>query len=74
MESDQSLRLERALGTLPTEQRELIALKLDADLTFMEIGDLLGISSNTAASRYRYALEKLRAFLQERRNGRLPPT
>jgi RNA polymerase sigma-70 factor, ECF subfamily len=63
-DGDRSLRLERALETLPPEQRELIALKLDARLTFAEIATLLGISSNTAASRYRYALEKLRAVLQ----------
>jgi RNA polymerase sigma-70 factor (ECF subfamily) len=55
--------LERALAALPAEQRELIALKVDADLTFVEIADLLGISANTAASRYRYALDKLRSAL-----------
>jgi RNA polymerase sigma-70 factor (ECF subfamily) len=62
---DRSLRLEEALRHLPEEQRELIALKVDAGLTFVEIAGLLGISPNTAASRYRYALEKLRAALQE---------
>jgi RNA polymerase sigma-70 factor (ECF subfamily) len=65
MEADRSLRLERALEILPPAQRELIALKVDAGLTFTEIATLLGISSNTAASRYRYALEKLRAVLLE---------
>ncbi len=65
VDAERSLRLERALGTLPAEQRELIALKLDGGLTFAEIATLLGISANTAASRYRYALEKLRAALQE---------
>jgi RNA polymerase sigma-70 factor (ECF subfamily) len=65
IDADQSMLLERALGTLPGEQRELIALKIDAGLTFAEISNLLGISANTAASRYRYALEKLRAVLEE---------
>jgi RNA polymerase sigma-70 factor (ECF subfamily) len=65
VDADRSLRLERALEALPAEQRELIALKLDAGLTFAEIATLLGINANTAASRYRYALEKLRAGLQE---------
>jgi RNA polymerase sigma-70 factor (ECF subfamily) len=63
--TEQSVRLEQALRRLPAEQRELVALKVDAGLTFAEIAGVLGISPNTAASRYRYALEKLRAALQE---------
>ena len=53
----------RALGALPVEQREVIALKIDGELTFAEIGLAMGTSANTAASRYRYALEKLRQTL-----------
>jgi RNA polymerase sigma-70 factor, ECF subfamily len=64
-EGDRAVRLELALRELPVEQRELVALKIDGGLTFGEIGGLLGISPNTAASRYRYALEKLRAALEE---------
>ena len=64
-EADSVVRLERALRTLPAEQRELVALKVDGGLTFAEIAALLGLSPNTAASRYRYALEKLRAALKE---------
>jgi RNA polymerase sigma-70 factor (ECF subfamily) len=64
-EDEQALRLERALLALPPEQREIIALKIEGDLTFAEAATVLGISPNTAASRYRYALEKLRAALQE---------
>ena len=41
----------------------MIALKIDGGLTFAEVAALLGVSANTAASRYRYALEKLRAAL-----------
>ncbi|HEY1375490.1 MAG TPA: sigma-70 family RNA polymerase sigma factor, partial [Gemmataceae bacterium] len=58
-------RLEKALAALPAPQRELVALKVDGGLTFAEIAACLGISPNTAASRYRYALEKLRAALGE---------
>ncbi len=57
-------RLERALRSLPAEQREVIALKIDGQLTFAQIGRTLGVSVNTAASRYRYALEKLRTTMQ----------
>ena len=56
-------RLERAVRTLPEEQREVLALKLFEDMTFAEIAASLGISPNTAAGRYRYALEKLRRVL-----------
>ena len=43
----------------------MVALKIDGGLTFAEIAAVIGISANTAASRYRYALEKLRAALAE---------
>lgn len=56
--------LRGALASLPPEQREVIVLKIDAELTFAEIGRVLGISPNTAASRYRYALERLREQLR----------
>lgn len=49
-----------ALRQLPPEQAEVVALKVWHELTFAEIGEALGISLNTAASRYRYALDKLR--------------
>jgi RNA polymerase sigma-70 factor (ECF subfamily) len=61
---DRSERLDRALRDLPADQREVIALKIDGGLTFAEIAACLGVSPNTAASRYRYALEKLRADLK----------
>ena len=64
LEIEQAVRLERALARLPLQQRELVALKVDGGLTFVDIGLMLGISPNTAASRYRYALEKLRAALE----------
>ena len=57
--------LGRALRTLPAEQRDVIALKIDGGLTFVQIGQVMGTSGNTAASRYRYALEKLRGLLDE---------
>ena len=57
-------RIERALASLGAPQREVIALKIDGGLTFAEIASVLGVSANTAASRYRYALENLRAMLR----------
>jgi RNA polymerase sigma-70 factor (ECF subfamily) len=38
----------------------VIALKIDGGLTFAEIASVLGTSINTVASRYRYAIEKIR--------------
>jgi RNA polymerase sigma-70 factor, ECF subfamily len=53
-----------ALARLPRDQREAIVLKIWHEHTFEEIGELLGISPNTAAGRYRYGLQKLRACLK----------
>jgi RNA polymerase sigma-70 factor (ECF subfamily) len=63
---EQSFRsaLSRALGTLPLEQRAVVHLKLWEGLTFEAIADVLNISANTGASRYRYAIDKLRERLR----------
>jgi len=53
-----------ALGELPAEQRAVAHLKLWEGLTFAEIATALAISPNTAASRYRYALDKLQTLLR----------
>lgn len=55
--------LEEAMKTLPDEQRSVAQLKLCDGLTFEEVAEAQGIPLNTAASRYRYALEKLRSLL-----------
>jgi RNA polymerase sigma-70 factor, ECF subfamily len=64
IDTERAEQLERALRSLPAEQRELIALKIDGALSFAEIAEVLNISPNTAASRYRYAIEKLRIALE----------
>lgn len=56
--------LDDALGQLPEEQRTVVHLKLWEGLTFDAIAQLLGLSPNTAASRYRYGVGKLRILLQ----------
>ena len=56
--------LAAAVERLPNEQREVVILKIWNELTFAEIGHVLEISQNTAASRYRYALGALRKILQ----------
>lgn len=48
-----------ALRCLPTEQSEVVVLKIWEEMTFAEISEILDVSPSTVASRYRYALEKL---------------
>ena len=57
-------QLADALGELPEEQRAVVHLKLWEGLTFDAIASLLGLSPNTAASRYRYGVDKLRERLR----------
>ncbi len=56
--------LAAALGQLPAEQRAVVHLRLWEGLTFEQIAELLGIPLNTAASRYRYGIDKLRERLR----------
>ncbi len=56
--------LSRALSYLPDSQKEVITLKTYGELSFTEIGKLLSIPRDTAASRYRLGLEKLRVLLK----------
>lgn len=73
-ESDDETRgqLESRLKELPQKFSEVIIMKVWGERTFAEIGETLGISQNTAASRYRYGLEALRKSLSTaRRRGDL---
>jgi RNA polymerase sigma-70 factor (ECF subfamily) len=54
----------RFLAELPVEQREVIVLKFWHRYTFEEIGELLEVSPNTAAGRYRYGLQKIKLRLE----------
>lgn len=53
-------QLAAAIDRLPQEQREVLVMKIWNELTFADIASVLGISQNTAASRYRYALAAMR--------------
>jgi len=67
----------RCLAQLPPEQREVIVLKIWHEYTFEEIGEMLELSPNTAAGRYRYGLQKLKACLKGAaydRDGRIGET
>ena len=59
-----SRHVSESLARLPENQREIIVLKVFEELTFKEIAVVCGLSMNTAASRYRYGMEKLRSILE----------
>ncbi|MDZ7615660.1 MAG: RNA polymerase sigma factor [Patescibacteria group bacterium] len=62
---DPAPRLAAALAALPETQRVVLVLKFFRDKTFREIGQLMGTSENTAASRYRYGMAALRNLMRE---------
>lgn len=61
-----ALALQSALRTLPDDQREVIVLRVWGQMTFEEVAAVIGVSPNTAASRYRYGLAKLNEVWHER--------
>lgn len=58
-------KLGHAISTLKIGQREVLYLHLYQDLTFRQIGKIMGISTFTAASRYRLAIAQLRKVFGE---------
>ena len=70
-QDERAAMIEKELKALPDYYREVVTLKIWGDLTFEEIAETLDIPMNTAASRYRYALEKLRRSLTP---SKLPPS
>lgn len=64
-EFEQRRRLQLALDELPEEQREVLVLRLEQELTLEEIGSITGVGRETVKSRLRYAMDKLRTRLQE---------
>jgi RNA polymerase sigma-70 factor (ECF subfamily) len=57
--------LERALASLPEEQREVFVLREYSGIAFKDIAEVTGVSENTVKSRMRYALDGLRRRLGE---------
>ncbi|MGB3393078.1 MAG: RNA polymerase sigma factor [Stenotrophomonas sp.] len=64
-EQAQRLQLHRALAELPPEQQEVVILRLEQELSLDEIGQITGVGRETVKSRLRYAMDKLRARLNE---------
>jgi len=59
-EFEQRRQLQRAIDELPDEQREVVLLRLEQELSLEEIGDITGVGRETVKSRLRYAMDKLR--------------
>ncbi|QGW66967.1 RNA polymerase sigma factor [Lysobacter soli] len=64
-EFEQRRRLQLAIEELPDEQREVVLLRLEQELSLEEIGAITGAGRETVKSRLRYAMDKLRARLNE---------
>lgn len=56
-------RLRRYLEALPPRQREVIALRIDAELPFREIGQTLGCSEGAARVNFHHGLQRLRELM-----------
>jgi RNA polymerase sigma-70 factor (ECF subfamily) len=61
--ADLRRRIDAALARLPESQRQTFVLHVDADLSYREIAETLGISVGTVMSRLYYARQKLRGYL-----------
>ncbi len=67
-DSEELEKITKAILSLPSKQKEVISMKIFQDMTFENIARALNISINTAASRYRYGIEKLKSKLKEFEN------
>lgn len=57
--------LQRLIGELPDDQKEVLQMRIYQDLSFKEIADLTDVSINTALGRMRYALMNLRKLIEK---------
>ena len=70
-DDEEALMLRQAVDKLGEKLREVVTLKIWGGLTFSQIAEAMTISPNTAASRYRYALEQLERKLETLKQERL---
>jgi RNA polymerase sigma-70 factor (ECF subfamily) len=65
IENEVMNQVAEALALIPEDQREVIILRFFEELTLREIATVCGVSINTAASRFRYGMQKLRQILED---------
>jgi RNA polymerase sigma-70 factor (ECF subfamily) len=63
--NEEMQRLSRAMERLPVEQRQVIAMRHFGGMRFGTIAGSLNIPAETAKSRYRYGMDKLRTALYQ---------
>ena len=63
-DENEAREIEEALKALPEEQRTIVVLKIYEEMQFNEIAEALEISQDTAASRFRYGIQKLKKVLR----------
>lgn len=61
---DRQERLRKAMGRLPEEMREVVALRFASGLSYDEIAEIIGCASGTVASRLHRAVHRLGAELR----------
>ena len=61
--SERLERLSEAMACLPYEQREVITLRMEANMTLRQVAGMQKTSVSTVNARYRYGIEKLRSVL-----------
>jgi len=61
--SEELKLLSNAMAQIPYEQREVVTLYMQGDMTFRQIAKVQNASVNTIQGRYRYGLNKLRSIL-----------
>jgi RNA polymerase sigma-70 factor (ECF subfamily) len=65
VDRDLAYRMNIAIDALPPDLREVFVMRQVNNVSFKEIGEIVGISENTAKSRMRYALERLQRALAD---------
>jgi len=66
VEAERASRMRRAVADLPRRQREVLTLRIDAEMPFSEIAEVLGTTENAAKVNFHHATRKLREILEER--------
>jgi RNA polymerase sigma-70 factor (ECF subfamily) len=57
--------LKKIVQKLPSDQKEVLTMRIYQDLSFKEISEITGVSINTALGRMRYAIINLRKILNQ---------
>lgn len=57
--------LRKLIVELPSDQREVLTMRLYKDMSFREIAEITGVSINTALGRMRYAVINIRKLIEE---------